>query len=51
MVPVVVSAIVSEQQSTQARVWLYAFAILGIGLVGLYGVLLTLQLLSDGGAA
>ena len=46
-----VSAIVSEQQSTQARVWLYAFAILGIGLVGLYGVLLTLQLLSDGGVA
>ncbi len=46
-----VSEIINEQQQAQTRVWLYAFAVLGLGLVGIYAMLLTFQLLSESGAA
>ena len=43
-----VSAIVSAEQQQQARVWLYGFTVLAAGLIGIYAVLLTYELLATG---
>lgn len=45
-----VSVIVSDQQRAQQRIWLYGFAVLGLGLVGIYAVLMAYQLLQQGNA-
>ncbi len=40
-----VTELVSEQQRAQARFWLWGFAVLGVGLVGIYGMLLIYQVI------
>ena len=38
-----VTELVSEQQRAQGRFWLWGFAVLGVGLIGIYGMLLVYQ--------
>jgi polysaccharide chain length determinant protein (PEP-CTERM system associated) len=46
-----VSELVSEQQRSQGRFWLMGFAVLGLGLVGVYAMLLVYQLIVGSGIA
>lgn len=46
-----VSEIVGDQQRAQNRLWLWGFAVLGVGLVGIYAALLLYELIQRGGAA
>jgi polysaccharide biosynthesis transport protein len=45
-----VSEIVTEQDRAQRRIWLMAFGVAAIGLIGIFAILMIYQVLSQGGA-